>query len=207
MRTILAILTLVLATGTSMAQQSPGMPWTGSQLAIHSSEPPITLLNVEHRRPIPVFRARLDFNYIVPTNTPQEMAIQLRSSLATYSARTGFEACARMCRTNAGKIVVVPVTIHSHVACVAPERTCPEGSTPLPETIHSHPDQSAFVANEIDAVGWEDPDIEGVAMFAGDPDTASDQDRKQAPLWFVGRQGKLFYLAEETAEPQEVELP
>lgn len=154
--------------------------------------------------PVPIFAADI-FHLGAPERDTHAMARRLAPLLAEYSARTHMEACARMCRVPDGSIVARIVTIHAHVACLAPDNTCPMGSVPTKETIHSHPTQSAFVANAVDALGWGERDIEGMAQFSGNPDTLSPQDRAAAPVWMVGSRGQLVYL--DHPDGQEVERP
>lgn len=154
--------------------------------------------------PIPVFRLTEGLP-VVPTRTTHDMARQLAPILHHYSARTGLEGCARMCQTPGGLVVAQLVTLHSHVSCQAPTQSCPAGSQPLSETIHSHPPHRVFLANEVDALGWDEPGIVGTWVWTGYPNAVSDPDRRQAPVWVVGTQGQLIWLA--TPDGQEVERP
>lgn len=154
--------------------------------------------------PIPVYRLGLAVSD-APVASTHEMARRLAPALAAYSQNTGMEGCARMCKTIDGDIVARTVTIHSHNSCVAPENTCPEGASPIQETIHSHPPGPVFIANAVDLVGWDLMEGEGQLMWVGDPNEPSEEDRAAAPLWLVGADGKLRWLASPKAAV--VELP
>lgn len=154
--------------------------------------------------PIPVYKARVSHWETTERDT-HAMARTLAPVLAQYSRDTGEEACARMCKTSQGEIVARIVTIRAHVACLAPASTCPEGSVATKETIHSHPPHTAFVANPIDALGWDDPSINGLAQFAGYPNSLSPPDRAMAPVWLVGTNAQLIYL--DNPDGVEVERP
>lgn len=154
--------------------------------------------------PIPIYNAPILHWGRSEPNT-HAMARRLAPLLAQYSKGTGLEACARMCQTSRGDIVTRIVTLRSHVVCMAPENTCPGESIATKETIHSHPPHRAFVANAVDALGWNDPLIENRALFTGYPNSLSPQDRDMAPLWLVGTEGQLIYL--DTPDGVEVERP
>lgn len=54
-------------------------------------------------------------------------------------------------------------------------------------------------------VGWDLMEGEGQLMWVGDPNEPSEEDRAAAPLWLVGADGKLRWLASPKAAV--VELP
>lgn len=151
--------------------------------------------------PIPVY---LLSRHTQPARDTHAMARRLAPEMAAYSRRTGMEACARMCTTPQG-VVANLVTLRAHVVCLAEASTCPPGSTPTRETIHSHPPQRAFMANPVDALGWDEPEIDGKLTLSGYPDSLSPNDRRQAPVWMVGTRGQLVWLA--SPEGTEVERP
>lgn len=152
--------------------------------------------------PIPIYR--ISSHEDAARNT-HSMARRLAPLMQEYSKRTGLEACARMCRTDAGTIVAQLVTIQSHISCLAPNETCPGGSLPTAETIHSHPPHRVFQANAVDALGWDDPTIDGELTWTGNPDSLSPQDRQQAPVWMVGTRGQLVWLG--AKHGKEIEKP
>lgn len=152
--------------------------------------------------PIPVYSLYLHNQEEPDTHA---MARKLAPEMKVYSQLTGEESCARMCRSVNGGIVARVVTVHAHAACTAPANSCPEHSSPMAETIHSHTPRTIFMANEVDALGWDEPAIEGKMTFAGYPDSLSPPDRRQAPLWLVGSRGQLIWL--ETPDGREVERP
>ncbi len=143
--------------------------------------------------PVPIFSVMTE-GQVGSTDSTHAMAKRLAPWLKDYSARTGLEACARMCQTPSGSVVARVVTLNSHVSCLAPADTCPAGTTPTAETIHSHPPQRVFLANAVDALGWDEPAIEGQWTFTGYPNQVSDPDRTQAPMWLVGTEGQLIWL-------------
>lgn len=156
--------------------------------------------------PIPVFGVMLrGAEATHEAASTHAMARHLAPGLQEYSQRTGLEACARMCLTPRGTVVAQPVTVHSHVSCVAPPQTCPAGSAPTAETIHSHPPHRMFLGNAVDAVGWNEEEIVGQWVLTGYPNAVSDIDRTQAPVWVVGTEGQLIWLA--TPQGQEVLRP
>lgn len=138
-------------------------------------------------------------------DTTHEMARRLTPILADYSRRTGLEGCARMCMTPEGLVVARLVTARSHISCVAPDSSCPAGSIPTRETIHSHPPHTVFEANEADAVGWREPGIVGKLTLTGNPNALSPEDRDAAPVWLVGANGRLIWL--DRPDGQEMERP
>lgn len=152
--------------------------------------------------PIPVYRISMHDH---PMHDTHAMARRLAPEMRAYSKRTGLESCARMCRTDKGQIVAQLVTIQSHISCLAEANTCPKGSTPTPETIHSHPPHRVFHANTVDSIGWDDPDIEGKLTWTGNPDSLSPNDRRHAPVWMVGTRGQLVWL--DRPDGKEVERP
>lgn len=154
--------------------------------------------------PVPVWRVATVGTRAAARDT-HALARRLAPRLAAWSAQTGMEACARMCQTPGGAVVAQVVTLRSHISCAAPPNTCPEGAHALAETIHSHPPRTAFVANAVDAVGWNEPGIAGRLTMAGNPNMLSPEDRVQAPVWLVTGAGRLVWL--ETPEGQEVERP
>jgi hypothetical protein len=154
--------------------------------------------------PIPIYKTSI-LHWETPERDTHAMARKLAPLLKQYSKETGLEACARMCKTPTGEIVTRVVTLRAHVVCMAPESTCPEGSVATKEIIHSHPPHPAFVANAVDALGWDDLSIENMARFTGYPNSLSPQDRKMAPVWLVGTEGQLVYL--DTPDGTEVERP
>lgn len=154
--------------------------------------------------PIPIFRVTQASPGGAAPSTHQ-MARRLAPLLRRYSQATGMEACARMCRLPSGEVVAQTVTLRSHVTCLAPPQTCPEGSTPTQETIHSHPPHRIFRATPVDALGWNEPGIEGKWTHTGYPNAVSEADRAQAPVWLVGTEGQLIWL--ETPRGQEVLRP
>lgn len=133
------------------------------------------------------------------------MARYLAPGLQEYSQRTGLEGCARMCTTSGGTVVAQAVTVNSHVSCAAPPQTCPAGSVPTAETIHSHPPHRVFLGNAVDGLGWNESGVVGQWVLTGYPNAVSDIDRTQAPVWVVGTEGQLMWLA--TPEGQEVVRP
>lgn len=152
--------------------------------------------------PIPIY---LISRHPEPARDTHAMARRLAPEMAAYSRRTGMESCARLCATPQGTIVANLITLRAHVVCLAEPTTCPQGSQPTPETIHSHPPQRAFIANAVDALGWDEAEIEGKLTLTGYPDSLSPNDRRQAPVWMVGTQGQLIWLA--TPNGTEVERP
>lgn len=183
------------STGTPLA--SPAHPQTpgGGTLISRLSDFPLTYAASGNPclGPIPVYRLTLRVSG-VPAASTHEMARRLAPALEAYSRKTRFEGCARMCMTPQGKVVARAVTIRSHVSCVAPKRTCPEGSIPTQETIHSHPPGPVFVANAVDLAGWGLDQGLGEVMWIGDPNEPSEEDRVAAPLWLVGADGRLRWL-------------
>lgn len=156
------------------------------------------------RGPVPIYRIP-GLEGTVEAADSHLVARRIAPQLRAFTRTTGFEACARMCRQPSGRVIAQAVTVRAHVVCVAPPTTCPAGSTPLAETIHSHPMAKAVQGNAVDAVGWEEP-VEGQWIWLSAPNRFSPQDRRQAPVWLVGSEPwQLLYL--DHPEGQEVERP
>jgi len=190
----------------SVAGLDPPLTSASLLLASHPARIPVAFAasGDECRGPIPVYAVWHD-GRVGERRDSHSMARQLAPMLQEYSQQTGLEGCARMCRSASGGVVAQAVTIDSHVSCIAPPETCPAGSTPLKETIHSHPPQRLFLANAVDALGWDEPGLEGRWVPTGYPNHVSDPDRLQAPVWLVGTSGQLIWL--DKTDGKEIERP
>lgn len=66
-----------------------------------------------------------------------------------YTASTGFEACAQVCRAPDGRLGLSVYTSGSHIGCAIINK-CPDGMVETGETIHSHPQARAIRSNAAD---------------------------------------------------------
>lgn len=178
--------------------------WMGDTLLGTLRDTPVgfALTGDECAGPVPLYAIP---GSVDPQPTTHDMARRLAPVLANYSNRTGYEGCARMCLTSDGEVAARLVTARSHISCSAPERTCPVGTSPTPQTIHSHPPQTVFIANAVDEVGWRQPGMVGKLMHSGNANALSPEDRTAAPVWVVGGHGRLIWL--DRPDGQEVERP
>ena len=110
-------------------------------------------------------------------DAPDEATFARRAgaSLSRYSGRTGFEACADICRSPQGTFGALPVSIGAHAAC-STLRQCPKGMKPTGRLLHSHPTEARFVANEVDFYLQGKPFRPDTWWTAGDPGLFSDAD-------------------------------
>lgn len=114
-----------------------------------------------------------------PANTSeQEFARQVGRTLSRFSSRTGFEACAELCRAPNGAWSAQVLTIGAHAACLQTHE-CPTG-----RGIHSHPIERRFQANAVDAALWNNPRAAGTWVQAEDPAWPSPSD-ESAPGYLV----------------------
>lgn len=95
--------------------------------------------------------------------------------MSRYSGRTGYEACAEICRSSQGQWAAFIGTIGSHSSCKI-EPHCPAGFKPIDKTIHSHPTEKEFVANSVDFMIWEEPYQENHRVKTDDPKLFSESD-------------------------------
>lgn len=66
-----------------------------------------------------------------------------------YTASTGFEACAQICRAPDGRLGLSVYTSGSQIGCAIINK-CPEGMVETGESIHSHPQARAIRSNAAD---------------------------------------------------------
>lgn len=151
--------------------------------------------------PIPVYALRVP---PIESSDARSLAKRLAPLMASYSAQTQMESCARFCKAPTGQIQAQLVTIGSQVSCVASANTCPANSTPLAYTIHSHPPAESIVINRIDAVGWNEEKAVGKAHFKGEQNEFSPPDRLNLPAFLVGENGNLYFLDGAHAQPERI---
>lgn len=148
--------------------------------------------------PIPVWKVSFLNNY--EEKEVLTLIKKMAPSLQKFSLETGFEVCARVCRTENESFIAQPVTIGSHVSCVASVKTCPKG-TATEQTVHTHGSYPIFVVNRIDALGWNLPESEiGLAKYKGEMNDFSPEDIANTPLWLVPAEKEIFFLQDEFAE-------
>lgn len=102
-------------------------------------------------------------------------AKQVGEYLSRYSSRTGYEACAGICRSHNGNWIAQVGTIGSHTSCKV-ESICPSGYQMINKTIHSHPTERSFEANTADFQVWGKPYQANYWATTGDPRLFSDSD-------------------------------
>jgi hypothetical protein len=145
-----------------------------------------------HGRTVPVFR----IEEIVSEAPDQDaFAIELASRLNAFTAREGFEACARICRSDDGaRWGATLITIGSHAACPQ-TRTCPNGTAPTDVDIHSHVRVERYRPSLLDRVflkgryGSDD-------WVHTDPEWFSPGDFRTGPGYMVNRRTLLFQAGE-----------
>lgn len=110
-------------------------------IALSSSIMPVSAYNKTGKVPVVQISeySSSDFNDLL--NTTAKISME-------YTSKTGFEACARICKTETGFKVNITSNM-SHVGCQYKDDDCqPENRL---ETIHSHPKHRAkFVMNDND---------------------------------------------------------
>lgn len=70
------------------------------------------------------------------TGNTDQFAVAVAPTIREYTAKTGFEACANICK-NGNRMGARILTIESAAACPQTD-ICPEGMTPTGTDIHSH---------------------------------------------------------------------
>lgn len=122
--------------------------------------------------------------------TEKDFALMAGKVLHRFSSRTGFEACARICRSRKGQWGIIPSSIGAHSSCLV-QSYCPKGMTPTPKTIHSHPNELSYQANEVDFKIWKMAFRPNTMVQSGDPRLFSEKDYKE-PGYMVSM-GTLYY--------------
>ncbi len=143
----------------------------------------------------PVDLKRLPRSYLQEERAPAhytevQFAKQVGQSLNRYSSRTGYEACADICRSSTGTWAALPVSIGSHTSC-STLRMCPAGSKAVGRMIHSHPVERQFEANGVDFALRGLPFIPGRIWFADDPRLFSEADYREPGYMVV--YGQLYF--------------
>lgn len=113
----------------------------------------------------------------ITLEAPDEATFVRRAgaTLSRYSGRTGFEACADICRAPDGTFGILPVSIGAHAAC-STLRRCPKGMRLTGRFLHSHPTETRFLANEVDFYLQGKPYQPNTWWTAGDPGLFSEVD-------------------------------
>ena len=118
-------------------------------------------------------------------------AIELASRLNAFTAREGFEACARICRSDDGaRWGATLITIGSHAACPQ-TRTCPSGTAPTAVDIHSHLRVERYRPSALDGVFLVRHYGSGELVHT-DPEHFSPTDLRTGPGYMVNRRTLLF---------------
>lgn len=104
--------------------------------------------------------------------TEDQFAKQVGGVLQRYSVRTGYEACADICKTADGWSAKI-VSIGSHMSC-STTRKCDRGC--YQTLIHSHPTERSFEANSMDERISRQGVKAGQVLAAEDPRDFSEQD-------------------------------
>lgn len=142
--------------------------------------------------PIPVWK--VPGRYVYKADSEEALVHQMSNDIQDFSKDTGYEACARICKSKEGYFVAQLVTLGSHVSCVASPKTCPLDSVSTEQTVHSHPPNPVFVMNQLDVIGWGvSKDELGRAHYTGEPNEFSPEDKKNAPVWLVAPGPKVFF--------------
>lgn len=83
--------------------------------------------------------------------TLDAFAVEVAPKLNTYTAATGFEACASLCKAADGTYRATIITVKAHAFCpVIAEDGCDDGATYTGHDIHSHIQATRYVPNDID---------------------------------------------------------
>lgn len=101
-----------------------------------------------------------------------QFAQKVGGVLQRYSVRTGYEACADICKTSNGWVAKI-VSIGSHMSC-STTRRCDQGR--YHTLIHSHPIEGSFEANRMDEIISGQGVRAGQIVAAEDPRDFSEQD-------------------------------
>lgn len=84
-----------------------------------------------------------------PGETDQEFLLRRGKLFRGYTASTGFEVCAQVCRSADGRLGMSVYTSGSHIGCATIDQ-CPVGMSSIGESMHSHPQYLTFVVNDAD---------------------------------------------------------
>lgn len=89
---------------------------------------------------------------VVSREAENEQAFLLRAApvLRDFTASTGFESCAQLCR-NDRRIGLAVYTSGSHIGCMV-VNICPRGMMETGETMHSHSSKKSFTPNTADRI-------------------------------------------------------
>lgn len=124
--------------------------------------------------------------------TEAQFAQKVGGMLQRYSGRTGYEACADICKTSDGWFAHI-VSIGSHMSC-STTRKCEQGR--YQSLIHSHPIERSFEANKMDEIVSRQGVKAGQTVAAEDPRDFSEQDYRNhgymvvyGQVWFQRGQG------------------
>jgi hypothetical protein len=118
-------------------------------------------------------------------------AIELAYRLNAFTAREGFEACARICRSNDGaRWGATLITIGSHAACPQ-TRICPSGTVPTDVDIHSHLRVERYRPSALDGI-FLVRHYSYRELVHTDPEQFSPGDFRTGPGYMVNRQTLLF---------------
>lgn len=102
----------------------------------------------------------------------ERFAQKVGGVLQRYSVRTGYEACADICKPPDGWTAEI-VSIGSHMSC-STTRRCAKGR--YQTLIHSHPVERSFDANSMDSRVSRQGVRVGQRVIADDPRMFSEQD-------------------------------
>lgn len=207
-----ALINILLQIATSSCvplydPEIPVFPLTSSNLTYSASPYPIDFISSgdECDGPIPVWK--ISFLNQYEESTILELIKKMSPELQVFSHDEGFEICARICETEQKTFIAQPVTIGSHISCVASPKTCPSGGIPTKETVHTHGSHSVFVVNKVDAIGWGLSKSEiGLAKYKGEMNDFSPQDIEQTPIWLVPSGNEIYFLKEKSSEKQKFSL-
>jgi hypothetical protein len=118
-------------------------------------------------------------------------AIELAYRLNAFTEREGFEACARICRSDDGaRWGATLLTIGSHAACPQ-TRICPSGTAPTEVDIHSHLRAERYRPSALDGVFLVRHYGSGELVHT-DPEQFSPGDFRTGPGYMVNRRTLLF---------------
>ena len=129
-------------------------------------------------------------------NGESERAFLLRIApvLATYTHKTGWEACAMIATNGHGEFGVVLGSNHVHMGCLSGQAGIPDGMTLTGETLHSHPEKTTIMINHDDEIYERATGMKNLHQteFHGSPKVFSIVDFSGGPGYLVAS-GKLLY--------------
>ena len=136
-----------------------------------------------------------------PGESLPEFLKRAGGKMSAWSAQTGFEACANICKNAKGRLGLSVTTNQSHVVCVIVDH-CPKGFEALTvrETVHTHPKQKSttYTVSVTDKKFLLGERKLGEKVPFGDAEEFSPEDVSGVSGYLITGEGKLRYWSDAT---------